>query len=277
MKAMMKTTLKSMRKALSLILALTLLMMTAAALGEDNSLSDLKSRGKLVLGFDASFPPMGFQDESGNYVGYDLDLAAEVARRMEVELVLQPIDWAAKELELNSGNIDCIWNGMTATADRAEAMALSLNYLNNAQIVCVLADSGISTLADLAGKKVAVQSGSAGAESLAANEALVASLGEKPLEYADYAMALMDLDNKGVDAVVVDIIVANYYIATKNAAYKVLDESLSPEYYAIGFRKGDVALRDEVNRVLTEMAGDGGISAIDQKWFGTDISIVSKE
>lgn len=277
MKAMMKTTLKSMRKALSLILALTLLMMTAAALGEDNSLSDLKSRGKLVLGFDASFPPMGFQDESGNYVGYDLDLAAEVARRMEVELVLQPIDWAAKELELNSGNIDCIWNGMTATADRAEAMALSLNYMNNAQIVCVLADSGISTLADLAGKKVAVQSGSAGAEALAANEALVASLGEKPLEYADYAMALMDLDNKGVDAVVVDIIVANYYIATKNAAYKVLDESLSPEYYAIGFRKGDVALRDEVNRVLTEMAGDGGISAIDQKWFGTDISIVGKE
>lgn len=277
MKAMMKTTLKSMRKALSLILALTLLMMTAAALGEDNSLSDLKSRGKLVLGFDASFPPMGFQDESGNYVGYDLDLAAEVARRMEVELVLQPIDWAAKELELNSGNIDCIWNGMTATADRAEAMALSLNYMNNAQIVCVLADSGISTLADLAGKKVAVQSGSAGAEALAANEALVASLGEKPLEYADYAMALMDLDNKGVDAVVVDIIVANYYIATKNAAYKVLDESLSPEYYAIGFRKGDVALRDEVNRVLTDMAGDGGISAIDQKWFGTDISIVGKE
>lgn len=277
MKAMMKTTLKSMRKALSLILALTLLMMTAAALGEDTSLSDLKSRGKLVLGFDASFPPMGFQDESGNYVGYDLDLAAEVARRMEVELVLQPIDWAAKELELNSGNIDCIWNGMTATADRAEAMALSLNYLNNAQIVCVLADSGISTLGDLAGKKVAVQSGSAGAEALAANEALVASLGEKPLEYADYAMALMDLDNKGVDAVVVDIIVANYYIATKNAAYKVLDESLSPEYYAIGFRKGDVALRDEVNRVLTEMAGDGGISAIDQKWFGTDISIVGKE
>lgn len=277
MKAMMKATLKSMRKALSLILALTLLMLTAAALGEDTSLSDLKSRGKLVLGFDASFPPMGFQDESGNYVGYDLDLAAEVARRMEVELVLQPIDWAAKELELNSGNIDCIWNGMTATADRAEAMALSLNYLNNAQIVCVLADSGISTLADLAGKKVAVQSGSAGAEALAANEALVASLGEKPLEYADYAMALMDLDNKGVDAVVVDIIVANYYIATKNAAYKVLDESLSPEYYAIGFRKGDVALRDEVNRVLTEMAGDGGISAIDQKWFGTDISIVGKE
>jgi len=277
MKAMMKATLKSMRKALSLILALTLLMLTAAALGEDTSLSDLKSRGKLVLGFDASFPPMGFQDESGNYVGYDLDLAAEVARRMEVELVLQPIDWAAKELELNSGNIDCIWNGMTATADRAEAMALSLNYLNNAQIVCVLADSGISTLADLTGKKVAVQSGSAGAEALAANEALVASLGEKPLEYADYAMALMDLDNKGVDAVVVDIIVANYYIATKNAAYKVLDESLSPEYYAIGFRKGDVALRDEVNRVLTEMAGDGTISAIDQKWFGTDISIVGKE
>lgn len=277
MKAMMKATLKSMRKALSLILALTLLMMTAAALGEDTSLSDLKSRGKLVLGFDASFPPMGFQDESGNYVGYDLDLAAEVARRMEVELVLQPIDWAAKELELNSGNIDCIWNGMTATADRAEAMALSLNYLNNAQIVCVLADSNISTLADLTGKKVAVQSGSAGAEALAANEALVASLGEKPLEYADYAMALMDLDNKGVDAVVVDIIVANYYIATKNAAYKVLDESLSPEYYAIGFRKGDVALRDEVNRVLTEMAGDGTISTIDQKWFGTDISIVGKE
>lgn len=274
----MKSTMKSLRKTLSLVLAiLMMLSLAGAALGEDASLTALKERGKLILGFDPNFPPMGFQDDTGAYVGYDIDLAKEVAKRLGVELVLQPIDWAAKELELNSGNIDCIWNGMTATADRAESMALSINYLNNAQIVCVRADSDINTLADLAGKRVAVQIGSAGEEALNAATDLVASLSEKPLGYADYALALLDLDNKGVDAVVVDVIVANYYIAAKDAAYRVLAEELSPEYYAIGFRKGDVALRDEVNRILVEMAADGKIAEIDMAWFDTDISIVGKE
>lgn len=267
---------KLFRTLTALVIALALIL-SASALAEDTSLTDLVARGKLVLGFDASFPPMGFQDENGDYVGFDLDTAKEVCTRLGVELVLQPIDWSAKDLELNSGNIDCIWNGMTATPERAESMSLSINYLNNAQIVCVLADSGIETLADLAGKTVAVQSGSAGVDAINANPDFKASLAGDPVEYADYAMALMDLDNKGVDAVVIDIVVANYYIAAKGAAYKVLDEQLSPEYYAIGFRKADVALTEAVNAALKDMAADGSLAEISTKWFGSDITIVAEQ
>ena len=246
-------------------------------MAEDGSLQKILDKGTFILGLDDSFPPMGYRDENNEIVGYDIDLAKEVCARLGVELVLQPIDWDAKELELSSGNIDCIWNGMTATPERAESMSLSINYLNNAQIVCVLADSGIETLADLAGKTVAVQSGSAGVDAINANPDFKASLAGDPVEYADYAMALMDLDNKGVDAVVIDIVVANYYIAAKGAAYKVLDEQLSPEYYAIGFRKADVALTEAVNAALKDMAADGSLAEISTKWFGSDLTSVAEQ
>ncbi|MDD3409925.1 MAG: amino acid ABC transporter substrate-binding protein [Eubacteriales bacterium] len=265
------------KSVLALVLALVLCLVSVSALAEDASLQKVLDKGTLVLGFDASFPPMGYTDENGEYVGFDLDVAAEVCSRLGVELVKQPIDWAAKDLELNNGNIDCIWNGMTATQERAETMSLSVPYLKNAQIVCVLADSAVNTLADLAGKTVAVQAGSAGADALAADPELTATFASAPVEYADYAMALLDLDNKGVDAVVIDIIVANYYIAQKNASYRVLDEQLSPEEYAIGFRKDDAALTEAVNNTLIAMATDGKLAEISADWFASDITIVPKQ
>lgn len=265
-----------MKKFVALILSLMLLM-TAAALAEDASLEDIKAKGTLVVGLDASFPPMGFTNDDGELVGYDLSLAEEVCKRLGVELVKQPIDWAAKDMELNSGNIDCIWNGMTVTEERQEIYSISLNYLQNAQVVVVLEDSEVNTLADLAGKTIALQAGSSAAEAVAANTELLESLASAPIEFADYAMALMDLDNKGVDAVVMDVIVANYYITTKGAAYRVLEEQLAPEFYAIGFRKADVALTEAVNALLKEMATDGTIAKISTEWFGKDISIVPAE
>lgn len=265
-----------MKKFAAILLSLVLLV-TAAALAEDGSLDAIKNKGTLVVGLDASFPPMGFTNDDGELVGYDLSLAEEVCKRLGVELVKQPIDWAAKDMELNSGNIDCIWNGMTVTEERQEIYSVSMNYLQNAQVVVVLEDSPVNTLADLAGKTIALQAGSSAAEAVAANTELLESLAGAPIEFADYAMALMDLDNKGVDAVVMDVIVANYYITTKGASYRVLEEQLAPEFYAIGFRKADVALTDAVNALLKEMAADGTIARISTEWFGKDISIVPAE
>jgi len=265
-----------MKKFVAILLSLVLLM-TAAALAEDASLDNIKNKGTLIVGLDASFPPMGFTNDDGELVGYDLSLAEEVCKRLGVELVKQPIDWAAKDMELSSGNIDCIWNGMTVTEERQQTYSVSMNYLQNAQVVVVLEDSPINTLADLAGKTIALQAGSSAAEAVAANTELLDSLAGAPIEFADYAMALMDLDNKGVDAVVMDVIVANYYITTKGAAYRVLEEQLAPEYYAIGFRKADVALTEAVNALLKEMAADGTIAKISTEWFGKDISIVPAE
>ena len=265
------------KSILALVLALVLCTASFAAIAEDDSLQKVLDKKQMILGFDASFPPMGFTDENGGYVGFDIDVAKEVASRLGVELVLQPIDWSAKDLELNSGNIDCIWNGMTVTPERQESMSLSIPYLNNAQVLVVLADSSVKTIADMAGKTLALQSGSSAADAVAANADLLASLKGAPVEYADNALALLDLDNGGVDAVAMDVIVANYYIAKKGANYRVLDEQLAPEQYAVGFRKADVALTEAVNEKLFEMAKDGKLAEISTEWFASDVTIVAAQ
>lgn len=266
-----------MKKFFSLLLAVMMMMGLVPALAQegDQSVQYILDKGTLILGFDPSFPPMGFIDENGDYVGFDLDVAKEVCTRLGIELVLQPIDWAAKELELNSKNIDCIWNGMTATEERAQSMALSAAYLENAQVLCVKKDAEYQTLKDLAGKTVAVQAGSSGADALNAAADFKASL-KSVSEFQDYALALMDLDNGSCDAVAIDVIVANYYIAKKGADYRVLDEALMPEQYAVGFRKDDTALRDKVDALLLEMVQDGSLAAISTDWFAQDITIIGK-
>ncbi len=132
--------------------------------GREMSLENVKKKGVFVLGLDDSFPPMGFRNEANEIVGFDIDLAAEVAKRLGVSLSVQPIDWAAKEQELNTGKIDCIWNGFTMTPEREKALCFTKPYLDNAQVVIVRSDSGYKTLADLAGKTVGLQAGSSAAD-----------------------------------------------------------------------------------------------------------------
>lgn len=170
----------------------------------------------LVMGLDDAFPPMGYRDESNNIVGFDVDLAKAVAKKLGVELVLQPIDWSAKELELSSGNIDCIWNGLTRTDEREAAMLLSRTYLANNQVVVVNDASGIKAKADLVGKKVGVQTGSS-AETALAKDAISSQLKET-VQFADNVTALQDLKIGRVDAVVLDEIVARYYISNESIA-----------------------------------------------------------
>ena len=243
-----------------------------AGAGEDKSLDSIKEKGKFILGLDDSFPPMGFRDENNEIVGFDIDLAKEVTARMGVELVVQPISWDSKEMELNSGNIDCIWNGMSINDDRKEAMNLSEAYLRNDMVFVVLDSSAYNSQADLAGKNVAVQNGSSAQEILEGSE--FKGQAGSIIGYDDNVTAFMDLDANGVDAVFLDSVVANYFITSKNKPYRILSDVLYEEEYAIGFRKNDQALRDEVQKILSEMKADGKVGEISTKWFGSDITII---
>ena len=184
----------------------------ATAAEDDDSLQKILDKGTLVLGLDDSFPPMGYRDEDNNIVGFDIDLATEVCKRLGVELVLQPIDWDSKELELNSGNIDCIWNGMSITDERIANMFIPMAYIANSQIIVVGDGSGIATKADLAGKVIGLQAGSSALDALQADTATYESAKEV-VEYADNVAAYMDLKAGRIDALVVDSVVGYYIIA----------------------------------------------------------------
>ncbi len=238
-----------------------------------NAVAALKERGTFVLGLDDSFPPLGFRNDDNEIVGYDIDLAKEVAKRLGVDFKAQPIDWDAKEMELETGKIDCIWNGFTITKEREQALSFTAAYLNNAQVLVVRTDSGIKSLKDMAGKTIGLQSGSSAQEAVNDNADFSASL-KNVVYFKDNITALNDLDIGGVDGVVMDSVVANYSIAQTQKPFTVIDEPLANEAYGIGFRKNEPELRDEVQKILSEMQKDGTVSVISAKWFGRDISVI---
>lgn len=242
---------------------------------DDSSLQYIVDNGKLILGLDDAFPPMGFRDDSDNIVGFDIDLAKAVCEKLGVELVLQPIEWDAKEQELNTKNIDCIWNGFSVTPERKENLTMTKPYLENNISLVVVKGSAIATMADMAGKKLAVQSGSSAEESLNADTAkdFKASLGEIN-GFGDYVTALMDLETGNSDAVLMDSVVANYMITDAGKDFVVLDETLVADEYAIGFRKGELALANAVENALAELKVEGKIAEISTKWFGSDITLI---
>ncbi len=232
--------------------------------------------GSFTVGFDQDFPPMGFVGDNGEYTGFDLDLAKEVAGRLGLEFVPQPIAWDAKDMELNSGTIDCIWNGFTING-REDDYTWSEPYMDNSQVFVVTADSGISSFADLAGKIVEVQADSSAEAALKENAELTGSF--KTLQTTpDYNTAFMDLEMGAVDAIAMDVIVAGYQIEQRDDGdqYVILDETLASEKYGIGFKKGNEELRDKVQATLEEMAADGTLEKISDEWFGRDVTIIGK-
>lgn len=241
---------------------------------EDTSLDYILDKGELVVGLDDAFPPMGFRDDDNNIVGFDIDLATEVAKRMDVKVKFQPISWASKEQEIASKNIDCIWNGFGITPEREEALTLSNPYLENPQIYVVLADSGIKTEEDLKGKVVAAQNGSTAYLTIDKNTELRDSFKEF-VGVEDNVKALMDLEVGGSDAVAMDTIVARYYMSKEPNKYSIIaDTTIFDEKVAIAFRKGDNALCEKVEEILKEMKADGTLAQISEKWFGKDITTV---
>ena len=220
---------------------------------------------QFVVGFDAEFPPYGYKDDSGKYVGFDLDLAQEVCDRLGWTLVKQPIDWDAKDMELDSGAIDCIWNGFTMNG-REDQYTFSVPYVDNSQVFVVAEDSGITSKEDLAGKVVGVQKDSSALAALQGDEKALADTFADLPQYADYNTGFMDLEAGAIDALALDIGVANYQIASRGDGYVILDEYLSTEQYGIGFKKGNDELKDTVEKTLLEMADDGTFMEIAEKY-----------
>lgn len=233
----------------------------------ENTETSNSERTKLIVGFDAEYPPYGYMDDNGEYVGFDLDLAQEVCDRNGWELVKQPIDWDSKDMELNSGSIDCIWNGFTITG-REEDYTWSEPYVDNSIVVVVSKDSDIQFLDDLAGKIVATQADSSALAALtddsednADNLALASSFAELQ-QVADYNSAFMNLESGAVDAIAVDIGVAKYQVDSRGDTFRMLDDAISSEQYAVGFKLGNDELRDTVQATLDEMVKDGTFDKI---------------
>lgn len=266
-----------MKKFFVLMLALMLAATCCAFAEGDASLDAILEKGTFILGLDDSFPPMGFRDENNDIVGFDIDVAQEVANRLGVTFIAQPVDWNTKELELANGNIDCVWNGMSITPDRLESMTMSFAYLNNKMVFYTKKDAGIATLEDLAGKKVAIQNGSYAEELLGGDYAELADTFGEVLGFDEYLTALMDLQNGGCDAVLMDLVVGDYRVSGMGADDLCAAIELEDDLYGIGFRKGDDALCNKVMEVLVEMKKDGKLGEISTKWFGSDITVVPAE
>ncbi len=232
-------------------------------------------KDELVIGLDDTFVPMGFKDESGKVVGFDVDLADAVAKKLNKKIKFQAIDWSMKETELNNGNIDLIWNGYSINDERKEKVEFSKPYLNNTQVIVTLANSNIKSKGDLAGKKVGAQTGSTAVDAVEADGDTIKGFdGENLVTFDDNNSALMDLEAGRLDSIVVDEILARYYMKARGAEkYKILDENFGKEQYGVGIKKGDTKLVEALNKALDEVIADDTAGEISKKWFEEDIVI----
>ncbi|MEG1943059.1 MAG: amino acid ABC transporter substrate-binding protein [Angelakisella sp.] len=275
-----------MKKLITLALAATLTLTLATGCGKaaapaspaspaSPAASPAAAKTTLVVGLDDQFPPMGFRDDKNNLVGFDIDLVTEVGKRLGMEVALTPIDWSTKELEVNSGKVDLLWNGLTITDARKESMLLSPAYIKNAQVVVVGTASEIKAIADLSGKKVAMQEGSSAQEAYA--KCAAAGKETEIITAPENITLFQDLKIGRIDAVVIDKVVADYYIS-KNGEGKlrVLDEALEDEEYGFAFKKGNTEFASLVIDEFDKMVADGTAAEISKKWFGEDRIIFKK-
>lgn len=264
-----------MKKLTALFLTLILgLSVILTGCGESNTPSEEAKKKTFTVGFDAEYPPYGYMDENGEYTGFDLELAAALCELEGWELVKKPIDWDSKDLELNSGSIDVIWNGFTKNG-REDDYEFSKSYIDNSQVIVVAEDSDLKTLEDLAGKKVGVQAASAALDVLTDEEAqkeLGDSFGEIA-QFADYNTAFTELLAGALDALAIDIAVAKYQIATRGEGYVILKETLNKEEYAVGAKKGNVTLVDTINKDLKTLYDNGTVSRLAEKYEISDMII----
>lgn len=256
----------------------------ASSAAADKSWDKVKSAGQLVLGFDKAFPPMGYVDtKTGETVGFDIDMATEACKRLNIKVKFQPINWDNKQAEIDNGNVDCLWNGFSKTPARAESFNLSIPYMKNNQVILVKTSSTYKGLDSLAGKIIGVQSDSSAETALndPKNASFKKSL-KQIVKIDDYSKAVLEIQNGTIDAIAIDEVVARYYLTSNPGAYRILqdkdakDASLAVEDYVVGFRKNDSALKEKVEGVLKEMSKDGTASKISQKWFGKDVITLPK-
>lgn len=252
-------------KKIFMLCMLLIGIISTTIFAKDNSLEDVKKKGYFIVGLDATFAPMGYRDNNDEIVGFDIDLAKEVAKRMGVEARFKPCEWDAIIFELRSKNIDMVWNGMTVTPSRAKQVLFSTPYLSNRQIIFTRKGVGAYKVEDLAGKIVGVQLGSSGAQSVEDNP--IKNQIKELKKYSTNVEALLDLEAGRLDAVVMDEVSGKYYNSKKSTLdYSV--ENLANEEFAIAFRKNEVTLANEINTILEQMIQDGTFAQIQNKWFG---------
>jgi len=271
-----------MKKTLAMLLcgAMTMALLVgcgktaddASTATSDADAAATTERTTFVVGFDAEYPPYGYMDDNGEYTGFDLELAQAVCDMEGWELTKTPIDWDSKDMELNSGSIDCIWNGFTMNG-REDDYTWSDPYCDNSQVIVVAKDSGINTLEDLAGKTVGVQAASAALDVLSDEEqqkALADTFGTLQ-QFSDYNSAFSELLAGSLDAIAIDIGVANYQIESRGDGYVILPETLNSEQYGVGFKLGNEELRDIVNADLKKLAEDGTVAELAEKYGISDL------
>lgn len=234
----------------------------------------IEDKGELIVGLDDTFAPMGFRDESGELVGFDIDLAKAVGEKLGVKVTFQPIDWTAKDMELKSKRIDCIWNGMSATPERVEAYSLTKKYLNNKIVIMTMdPELKIASAEDLTGVTLATQGESAALETMQANEAW-ANIAENVEEYGTYDEAILAMQGGRVQAIVVDQVLGEYKNANMETKMTVCEFDFGDDFYAIGCRKGETDVADKINEAIQALIDDGTAAAISENWFGTNIVIL---
>lgn len=235
----------------------------------DTSWTDIQEKGKVVIGVDDQFPPMGFLDENGDLVGFDIDLAKAVCEELGVEAEFKAINWSAKEAELQSGSIDLIWNGYTITDERKEKVAFTKPYLKNSQVIITKDGYGVASKEDLTSVDVGIQAESSAIDAVNADP-LGADITPNLREYETNQMAMMDLDAGNVKAVVMDEVVANYYISKSDQQYTILTEDFGSEEYGVGMRLEDKEFQQKVSEALDQAIADGKAAAVSETWFGSD-------
>ena len=236
------------------------------------SLEDIKAKGQLVIGLDDTFAPMGFRDTEGELVGFDIDLAIAVCEELGVEAVFQPINWSAKEMELSTGKVDCLWNGLSITPERQETMSMSNPYLNNKIIVMTNEGVEIASKEDLANYNIGVQAQSSALEVVMADD-IYDSIKDKITEYETYDQVIMDMQAGRLDAMIVDEVLGQYKNTQLDGIFGVASFDFGDDLYAIGFRKSDTELTEAVNDAIAACIESGKAAEISEKWFGEDIVI----
>ncbi|KAK72890.1 ABC transporter, phosphonate, periplasmic substrate-binding protein [Bordetella bronchiseptica MO211] len=262
----------SMKKITAVLLFSATALLAACGQGDDASstASAPAAAQKVVVGLDDNFPPMGFRDEKNELVGFDIDMAKEASRRLGMQVEFKPIDWSAKEAELNGKRVDVLWNGLTITEERKKNISFTAPYMANHQIIIVGSASPIKTKADLAGKVVGAQEGSSAVDAIKKDAPVAASLKEIKT-FADNVTALMDLAAGRLDAIVVDEVVGRYLASKREGQYRVLEENFGTEDYGVGVRKDDTELLAKLDKTLASMKEDGTAGRIATQWFGANI------
>ena len=251
----------------------------AATAGE--SLPGVATPGKLVVGLDDTFAPMGFRDTAGNLVGFDIDLARAVGEELGVEIVFQPVDWSTKELELATKKVDCLWNGMSRTPDREASMTLSQDYLNNRLIIITQPNVKIDAMDQLADYQVGTQAASSSLE-IVKKHPIFSKIGDNLHEYSTYDDCILDMQAGRIQAMVVDEVLGQYKNNYLNNHFAVASVDFGNDFFVIGFRRDkddnseNEKLRAAVEKAMQNVIASGKGAEISKKWFGADLMLEIK-